>query len=143
MPSPYERRLTRLRSDEKYGQKLARLPKGEQARIIDLVRDNRGREARTTLLKLDEERRERVRIASAVRRRKEREVRTFKRIVASKGIDKTDTVKMKRVRANVAKMSDEDMTKTARMSDAHFDAYVSERARIPAPPGQINTFWYH
>jgi hypothetical protein len=143
MPTPYERRVARLRNDEKFGPKLARLSKGEQNRVLGLVRDNRGREARTTLTELDTARRERVRVASATRRRTEREKRTFSRIVRTKGIPKGDIVKLKKVRTRVALMSNDDMTRMTRMDDAHFDAFVSEQARIPVPPGQINPFWYH
>jgi hypothetical protein len=50
--------LAALLRDEEYGPKLARLGRADERRILDLVYDNRGREARRELNILDAKRRE-------------------------------------------------------------------------------------
>lgn len=52
------RRLNAILSDEEYGPKLVRLNKTEQRTILDLIEQNRGREARNSILRLTSERTE-------------------------------------------------------------------------------------
>lgn len=59
------RRLNRILRDEDYGAKLVRLSRTDQRRILDLIDDNRGAQARREILRLDTERVAR----NAVRRR--------------------------------------------------------------------------
>ena len=66
------RRLRAILSDEEYGPKLVRLSKSDQRTILDLISENKGREARKRILELDERRRETVRIGSRIRRARER-----------------------------------------------------------------------
>lgn len=56
--TPYERRVWTLLNDETYGPALARLNKHDTAHVLTLVQQNRGREARAEILRLDQERRD-------------------------------------------------------------------------------------
>ncbi len=51
------RRLNRVLRDEDYGPKLVRLSRADQRRILDLIDNNRGAQARREILRLDAERR--------------------------------------------------------------------------------------
>lgn len=61
MPDPKlpaaKRRLATLLRDEELGPKLVRLSRGDERRVLDLVYENRGREARATINDLDAARR--------------------------------------------------------------------------------------
>lgn len=57
MASAAERRLNALLRDEEYGPKLARLNRADERIILDLIDQNKGREARKRLVELDENRR--------------------------------------------------------------------------------------
>lgn len=52
-----KRRLSLLLRDEEYGPKLVRLDRAGERRVLDLIYENRGREARTVLTDLDSQRR--------------------------------------------------------------------------------------
>lgn len=71
MPDPNlpaaSRRLAALLRDEEYGPKLVRLNKTDERIVLDLIYENRGREARKELLRLDENRRTTRTIRSRVR----------------------------------------------------------------------------
>lgn len=54
-----KRRLTALLHDEEYGPKLARLKRSDERVVLDLVYENRGREARKAIEDLDASRRRR------------------------------------------------------------------------------------
>lgn len=54
-------RLKRILDNEDYGPKLVRLNKSQQRVVLDLISANKGREARTAILKFDEERLTKVR----------------------------------------------------------------------------------
>lgn len=53
----YAARLRRLLNDEDYGPKLVRLSAADQQQVLQLVNQNKGREARATINRLDEQRR--------------------------------------------------------------------------------------
>jgi hypothetical protein len=53
-----KRRLATLLRDEEYGPKLARLNRKDERIVLDLIYENRGREARTELDRLDAGRRQ-------------------------------------------------------------------------------------
>lgn len=55
------KRLERILADEDYGPKLARMNRADEARVLDLIDRNKGREARSEITRLDEARRARVR----------------------------------------------------------------------------------
>lgn len=52
-----KRRLNALLRDEEYGPKLARLNRTDERRVLDLIYENRGREARQAIDDLDSRRR--------------------------------------------------------------------------------------
>lgn len=52
-----KRRLALLLRDEEYGPKLARLRRADERQVLDLVYENRGREARAAIVDLDKGRR--------------------------------------------------------------------------------------
>lgn len=54
----YERRVAALLADEDYGPKLARLNRYQTGEVLELVRQNRGAEARREILRYDEQRRQ-------------------------------------------------------------------------------------
>jgi hypothetical protein len=55
--SAAKRRLAALLRDEEYGPKLARLSRKDERTVLDLVYENRGREARQAIIELDSGRR--------------------------------------------------------------------------------------
>jgi len=55
--SAAQKRLNALLRDEEYGPKLVRLNRTDERVILDMIYENRGREARKELNKLDEQRR--------------------------------------------------------------------------------------
>lgn len=63
MPDPKlpaaKRRLAALLRNEEYGPKLARLRRADERRVLDLVYENQGREARQAIDDLDSRRRRR------------------------------------------------------------------------------------
>jgi hypothetical protein len=64
VPNPaYRRRVNTLLNNEDYGPKLARLGAHDQRTVLELVYQNRGREARSEIVRLDRERREFERLA--------------------------------------------------------------------------------
>jgi hypothetical protein len=54
-----KRRLSAILRDEEYGPKLVRLNRADERRVLDLVYENRGREARQAIDDLDAARRRR------------------------------------------------------------------------------------
>lgn len=54
-----KRRLARLLADEEYGPKLVRLNRHDERRVLDLIYENRGAEARKAIEELDTGRRKR------------------------------------------------------------------------------------
>lgn len=58
------RRLNYILSDELYGPKLARLTGEDERRVLELIDQNRGKEARAAILEADERRRARKRQVS-------------------------------------------------------------------------------
>lgn len=63
-----KRRLALLLRDEEYGPKLARLDRKGEREILDLIYENRGRDARRRLAELDARRREHRNTADRVRK---------------------------------------------------------------------------
>lgn len=61
------RRLNTILADEDYGPKLVRLSKRDQRVVLDLIQDNKGRDARRTILELDGMRRTKNRVMRYIR----------------------------------------------------------------------------
>jgi hypothetical protein len=59
------KRLERILNDEDYGPKLARLNRRDEAHVLNLIDQNRGREARSEIIRLDAARRETRRARTA------------------------------------------------------------------------------
>lgn len=78
-----KRRLNTLLKDPEYGARLARLNRKDEREVLDLIYENKGREARARLLQLDQERR-------TLRTIKDR-VRTYRRkSIAERKIERPD-----------------------------------------------------
>jgi hypothetical protein len=61
-----KRRLNALLRDDEYGPLLARLNRADERRVLDLIYDNKGREARKLLVNLDTARRRHRRLRGKV-----------------------------------------------------------------------------
>jgi hypothetical protein len=72
MPDPKlpaaKRRLSALLRDEEYGPKLVRLRRADERRVLDLVYEGKGREARAAIDDLDAGRRRRRTLGEKARR---------------------------------------------------------------------------
>ena len=138
MATNADRRLQRLKSDPAYSGKLKRLTKTQQRSIEQLVRENKGREARARVNELDEARRAQVRTRS-----KQRRVRTKRQLVTARLLDLHGSkARAATIRRGVSAMTDEQMNKVLKLSEADLNGYVMDEVRIPPPPGTINPFWY-
>ncbi len=137
MASSAERRLARILADEDYGPKLARLRGQDEKRVLTLIDQNKGREARQEILRLDEARRSKRRVSAVSRPEKERKAvdnisRQFGRINLNK------------VRANVKLMTIPELDFAA---TATTDS-LTNKARLPptrkdTKGNDVNPFWYH
>ena len=150
MATPAERRLLRILSDEDYGPKLARLRGDDEAYILRLIDQNKGKEARSELNRLDEERRERNRSRRRGTPRQPQTSRPISRAAreryAVENILRHAEGRANRARVirNVKVMDDHDLDFAI---DASFDDLI-DRARRPAytqtADGEdLNPFWYH
>ena len=61
------RRLNTILANEDFGPKLARLNRDDERKVLDLIDQNRGREARELIIELDVKRREKISTARRVR----------------------------------------------------------------------------
>lgn len=52
-----QRRLAAILRDESYGPKLVRLNRNDERTVLDLIYENKGKEAREAIIRLDEDRR--------------------------------------------------------------------------------------
>lgn len=150
--SAAEQRLLRILSNEDYGPKLARLRGEEERYILRLIDQNKGKEARREILRLDEERRARQRAKRAAKRsskptqpirgptRKQRERLAIANILRKTG----GKASRKRVTQNVSYMDDEELDFAA-IADI---TGLARRAKLPpdrmtATGDDLNPFWYH
>jgi len=137
------KRLAYILSDEFYGPKLARLRGDEERRVLELIDQNRGKQARDAILKYDEKRRERQRLKRpkrALRTREQREsiaVANILRIFGAKA-------NVHSVRRNTGYMTDSELDFAG---DASEDALVLKAVgpedRNDIRGKRINPFWYH
>lgn len=138
MATNADRRLSRLKSDPNYSAKLSKLTKAQQRSVETLVRENKGREARSRINELDEARRVKVRTRSKARR-----VRTKRELVTDKLLHLHGSkANVKTIRRGVSAMSDEEMNRILKLNESELNGYVMDKVRIPPPPGKINPFWY-
>lgn len=130
------RRLQTLLADEDYGPKLARLRGEDERRVLRLVEQNRGKEARAAIDEADARRRARVRA-----QRRETLVRAA---VNNERVQHRDHYEINEsaVRAHLADASDAELRFIARASRQQ----LVDRAREPPrvlPDREYNPFWYH
>lgn len=150
--SPAEQRLLRILSHEEYGPKLARLTGDDERYVLRLIDQNKGKDARRAITRLDEERRARERAKRNAKRstsqgptirgptRGEKERQAVANILKSTG----GKANRKRVRQNVSFMDDEELDFAIQ---ADFMG-LARRAKLPpdrenARGDDLNPFWYH
>lgn len=132
-----ERRLARILSDEDYGPKLARLRGADERRVLDLIDQGKGKEARSEILRLDEARRAKRRASSMSRPQKERKA-------VANILSKLSRVNEKRIRENVTLMTIAELDFAGEASadelqlKARYPAYTVNRKG-----DDVNPFWYH
>lgn len=137
MASSAERRLARILSDEDYGPKLARLRGQDEKRVLTLIDQNKGREARQEILRLDEARRAKRRASGVSRPEKER-----------KAVDNISRqfgrVNLGKVRANVKLMTGPELDFAASATQDELTAKARRPAnRVDTKGNDVNPFWYH
>jgi hypothetical protein len=149
--SSAEARLIRILTNEDYGPKLARLRGDEERYILRLIDQNKGKEARREILRLDEERRARERARREATRspprtsirgptRKERERRAIANILRIVG----GKANRKRVTVNVSYMTDEELdfaTQSDFLGLARRAKLSPDRRTVTG--NDLNPFWYH
>lgn len=132
-----ERRLARILADEDYGPKLARLRGESERRVLTLIDQNKGAEARKEILRLDEERRAKRRSRSMSRAEKERKA-------VENILRQQSHANRKRVVDYVALMTIAELDFAGTAVKDELDA----KARLPAykvnkKGDDVNPFWYH
>jgi hypothetical protein len=150
---PALRRLARILSNEEYGPKLARLRGEDEKRVLRLIEQNRGDEARKAILEADENRRERqrelrrerqarqgppTRISAKTREQREREaVRQILSVFGTKARPES-------VRRNVGYMNIGELDFTANADEDMLTLRASGPTDRKDSRGKdINPFWYH
>jgi hypothetical protein len=132
------RRLQRLLDDEEYGPMLARLRGDDERRVLRLIDENRGREARAEIRAADARRRE----ARRVSRRRQLEGQATRNMI-TRHLEGGARVYEQGVADGCRLMTDAELRFAA---TATRDELV-ERARQPpkvlTPRGDTNPFWYH
>lgn len=132
-----ERRLARILSDEDYGPKLARLRGADERRILNLIEQNKGKEARSEILRLDEARRAKRRASSTSRPQKERKA-------VANILSKFPRANEKRVRDNVALMTIAELDFAGEGSKDDIELRARRPPYIVNRKGDdVNPFWYH
>lgn len=138
MASAAQRRLARILADEEYGPKLARLRGNAETRILHLIQENKGKEARAAILEEDENRRVKRRAPTASRAVKEQ-----------KAVD--NILRKLTTHANHTTVSRNVKLMTIVELDFAADA-TSDELRRRATQGStrkdsrgndVNPFWYH
>lgn len=146
--NPAKRRLAYILSNEIYGPKLVRLRGQDERRVLDLIEQNRGDEARREILRLDKLRREQGRAATretvtpAPRRisRPEKERQAVRNIVRIYGAKANE----RRVRTNVKLMTDAELVFAAFADEDELTDRATDPADRQDDDGKtLNPFWYH
>lgn len=130
------RRLQTLLSDEDYGPKLARLRGADERRVLRLISENRGAEARREILAADERRLERARVqrrATLLERAVEHTVIAHQ---AHYDSDRAD------VRRNLRHATDAELRFV--LGADHYQLADRAREQPHDYQGELaNPFWYH
>lgn len=136
--SAEKRRLLYILSDELYGPKLARLRGEDERKVLELISENKGGEAREAILEADERRRAKRRRGS---NREAREAAAVANILRQFG----KKARADRVRRNVSLMTPKDLDFAADASADELRMRARRKAsKIDPEDGKsINPFWYH
>jgi hypothetical protein len=129
------RRLRSLLNDEEYGPKLARLRGTDERRVLDLVSEGRGREARAAINDADQ-------------RRLERERESRRRTLYRRAVDNVyrQHAPHGATRGGVEKwLSQADQAELRFAAGATRDQLVQRARQPPKTLGvrEVNAFWYH
>lgn len=142
--TPEARRLQRFNSDPRYGPKLSQLPKGEQARILGMVKGNQGKAARKELLKTHTQRKDTKNARARDIRRSKAEQANFRRF-----FNKIPEARRSMVQQNIGSMEYRHLHAVQNASPEE----LRERAKAQKPEDApkdfvivngvaINVFWY-
>jgi hypothetical protein len=135
--SAASRRLRRILNDEDYGPKLVRLSTNDQRVVLDLISENRGREARSAIEELDQRRRE-----EEEERAKNRQFQKVLQVLFALHGPRTQG-QVGRISRNASEMTAAQMRRILGLTGQKLRNYVNDHARQPAPAGKtINPFWY-
>lgn len=140
--STSRKRLAYILSDELYGPMLARLRGDRERRVLDLIDQNRGKEARQAILEGDEERRAQNRERRARRYQTLQEMQdsaadNILRIFGRKADESN-------VRTNVGYMRPNELRFAADATEDDLTEKAVQPADRPNANGKdINPFWYH
>lgn len=133
------RRLQRLLDDDEYGPKLARLRGADEQRVLQLIDENRGREARAEILAADERRRTAAR--ATARRRLEKTAVDNQMTRHREGGTNPYRPGLEE---GARLMSDADLRFASRATRDQLVARARQPPRFLTPRGEDwNPFWYH
>lgn len=131
------RRLQYILSDEEYGPKLARLRGEDERQILDLIEQNRGKEARAAILSADERRRTR---GKRVVNREQKENAAVANILRHYGRKASAAT----VRRNVGYMTSAELDFAADATETQLVGKARQPALRKDSRGKdVNPFWYH
>lgn len=141
MATNEEKRLRRILLDEDYGPKLVRLNPRDQREILDLISENRGKDARRRITELDEQRR------SAMRR----PAKGARRTLAAKRRDAIENINRRleglanqsRVIIGVSHMRDDELDFAIQANAEQLRNAARQAPTVSTREGDINPFWYH
>ena len=130
------RRLKTLLDDEHYGPALVRLTRSQQRQVLDLVEQNKGREARTLIDRMDRE-------------RKDKRTGAPKRKVVAHIVEQLKkekvTFNVTTIASGVNMMRPAERSETLKMSGAQIRANAGDgnNIRIDVEDIPRNPWWYH
>lgn len=141
------RRLERILNDEDYGPKLARMNRKNEAHILDLIDRNKGREARSEILRLDKERLARRRKPATKSAPKLTTIEVLRRDARRKLHDQwksRERYNAANTRMRVNLMNEDDLQFAIDGSTSDLESRASEPSTpYPDLDIELNVFWYH
>lgn len=131
------RRLNYILNDEEYGPKLARLRGEEERRILALIDENKGKDARAAILEADERRRAKGKRVTNREQLEEAAVANIMRQYGRKASRAT-------VQRNVGYMT---IAELDFAKDATESGLIGKARKLPerrdSRGKEVNPFWYH
>lgn len=139
------RRLERILNDEDYGPRLARMNRKNEAYILDLIDRNKGREARSEILRLDKERlaanrarKTKAKLPTIEELRRDARRKLHDQWKSRERYNATNT----RMRVNL--MNEDDLQFAIDGSTSDLESRASEPSiAYPDLDIELNVFWYH